>query len=117
MEDSHDFGWASAKGSHAVLLSKMEEGRKLRKWIRFEELMLTGLPLYLKVFITTKNRVARTNPCHVDITRKSPAHTKGTIKLVEGYIYIYVATVIPRQKHCTFTERLQQNKKTNRALQ
>ena len=27
MEDSHDFGWASAKGSHAVLLCKMEEGR------------------------------------------------------------------------------------------
>ena len=27
MEDSHDFGWAAAKGSHAVLLCKMEEGR------------------------------------------------------------------------------------------
>ena len=27
MEDSHDFGWASAKGSHAILLCKMEEGR------------------------------------------------------------------------------------------
>ena len=27
MEDSHDFGWASVKGSHAVLLCKMEEGR------------------------------------------------------------------------------------------
>ena len=27
MEDSHDFGWAAVKGSHAVLLCKMEEGR------------------------------------------------------------------------------------------
>ena len=27
MEDSHDFGWASAKVSHAVLLCRMEEGR------------------------------------------------------------------------------------------
>ena len=27
MEDSHDFGWSSAKGAHAVLLCKMEEGR------------------------------------------------------------------------------------------
>ena len=27
MEDLHDFGWAAAKGSHAVLLCKMEEGR------------------------------------------------------------------------------------------
>ena len=27
MEDSHDFGWSSAKGSHAVLLCRMEEGR------------------------------------------------------------------------------------------
>ena len=27
MEDSHDFGWAAAKGSHAVLLCKIEEGR------------------------------------------------------------------------------------------
>ena len=27
MEDSHDFGWSAAKGSHAVLLCKMEEGR------------------------------------------------------------------------------------------
>ena len=27
MEDSHDFGWAAAKGAHAVLLCKMEEGR------------------------------------------------------------------------------------------
>ena len=26
MEDSHDFGWSSAKGSHAVLLCRMEEG-------------------------------------------------------------------------------------------
>ena len=27
MEDSHDFGWNAAKGGHAVLLCKMEEGR------------------------------------------------------------------------------------------
>ena len=27
MEDSHDFGWSSAKGSHAVLLCKMEENK------------------------------------------------------------------------------------------
>ena len=27
MEDFHDFGWSSAKGSHAVLLCRMEEGR------------------------------------------------------------------------------------------
>ena len=27
MEDSHDFGWAAAKGTHAVILCKMEEGR------------------------------------------------------------------------------------------
>ena len=27
MEDSHDFGWNAAKGAHAVLLCKMEEGR------------------------------------------------------------------------------------------
>ena len=26
MEDSHDFGWSAAKGAHAVLLCKMEEG-------------------------------------------------------------------------------------------
>ena len=27
MEDAHDFSWASAKGSHAMLLCKMEEGK------------------------------------------------------------------------------------------
>ena len=27
MEDSHDFSWSAAKGAHAVLLYKMEEGR------------------------------------------------------------------------------------------
>ena len=27
MEDSHDFGWSSAKGSHAVLLCKMEDNK------------------------------------------------------------------------------------------
>ena len=27
MKDSHGFGWAAAKSSHAVLLCKMEEGR------------------------------------------------------------------------------------------
>ena len=27
MEDSHDFGWNAAKGCHAVLLVKMEEGK------------------------------------------------------------------------------------------
>ena len=27
MEDSHDFGWSSVKGSHTVLLCRMEEGR------------------------------------------------------------------------------------------
>ena len=27
MEDSHDFGWQSAKGAHAVLLCKMEENK------------------------------------------------------------------------------------------
>ena len=27
MEDSHDFGWQVAKGCHAVLLVKMEEGK------------------------------------------------------------------------------------------
>ena len=27
MEDAHDFSWASAKGSYAVLLCKMEEGK------------------------------------------------------------------------------------------
>ena len=26
MEDAQDFGWASAKGAHGVLLSKMVEG-------------------------------------------------------------------------------------------
>ena len=28
MEDSHDFGWASAKGSHAVLLCRMQEAHR-----------------------------------------------------------------------------------------
>ena len=27
IEDSHDFGWSSAKGCHAVLSVKMEEGK------------------------------------------------------------------------------------------
>ena len=27
MEDSHDFGWQAAKGCHAVLFVKMEEGK------------------------------------------------------------------------------------------
>ena len=27
MDDSHDFGWKTAKGAHAVLLCRMEEGR------------------------------------------------------------------------------------------
>ena len=27
MEDTHDFGWSSAKGAHAVLLCRMEEGK------------------------------------------------------------------------------------------
>ena len=27
MEDSHDFGWQAAKGSHAVLLCRMEDGK------------------------------------------------------------------------------------------
>ena len=27
MEDAQDFGWASAKGAHAVLLCRMEEGK------------------------------------------------------------------------------------------
>ena len=29
-EDAHDFSWASAKGSHAVLLCKIEEGKVQR---------------------------------------------------------------------------------------
>ena len=27
MEDAHDFGWASAKGAHALILCKMEKGK------------------------------------------------------------------------------------------
>ena len=39
MEDSHDFGWAAAKASHAVLLCRMEEGKV--KWGK--PIRLTGL--------------------------------------------------------------------------
>ena len=27
MEDAHDFGWASAKGAHALVLCRMEESK------------------------------------------------------------------------------------------
>ena len=27
MEDAQDFGWASAKGGHALILGRMEEGK------------------------------------------------------------------------------------------
>ena len=44
MEDAQDFGWASAKGAHAVLLCRMEEGKiKWRKLIGSGVLMHRNL--------------------------------------------------------------------------
>ena len=36
MEDAQDFGWASAKGAHAVLLCRMEEGKV--NWAKTEKI-------------------------------------------------------------------------------
>ena len=36
MEDAQDFGWATAKGAHALILCRMEEGKV--DWLSFEKL-------------------------------------------------------------------------------
>ena len=67
MEDSHDFGWAAAKSSHAVLLCKMEEGRvhwnqvdKIDRIRRVHAQRLSGPPAQYQAH---KQSSAKVTPC------------------------------------------------------
>ena len=70
----------------------------MTKLIGSDKLMLIDLLLSLKVPRTIKNQVAKTNPCHVDTTKRTLVHTKVTMKLEEDYTFTYVATAIHKVK-------------------
>ena len=92
-------------------------GMKPTKLIGSVELMLIDLLFSLKVPRTLKNQVAKTNPCHVDTTKRTLVHTKVTTKLGENYTFTYVATAIYKVKMLCTPLRIVEKQKTSRALQ
>ena len=97
----------------------MEElhGMKPTKLIELGELMLIGPHRHIKTLKVTKNQEIKNILCPVDIFRKTPVHTKVTIKLGEDYIYISVPIVILREEMWHIHLRNVEKQKTSKALQ
>ena len=101
MEDSHDFGWALAKGSHAVLLCKMEEGRitwdetnKIDRVRRAYAHRSTSQPQGAH----NKKLLVKIIQPHVGIIKITPAHIKEIMKLEVDCIFTSVVNVILKAK-------------------
>ena len=87
MEDSHDFGWQNAKGSHAVLLCKMEDNK-----ISWNQGSPTLIPK-----VKLKSRMTK-NPSHAGFINVALAHIGQTMKLVAKCICTSAPTVILKGK-------------------
>ena len=122
MEDSHDFGWSSAKGSHAVLLCKMENK------INWSETQKIDRVRQVHAQRSSHNYHAKSkaskNPITCKFFQKGSCHQK-TDHEINGQMYLHVCQNCfqqgkshphpakdcrTRSKNC-FPERLIVNKK------
>ena len=71
MEDTQDFGWASAKGAHALILCRMEEGKV--DWLSADKL----------------NRLRRAHVQNVLISNTSNAHSSKSRNETQGVLCKY----------------------------
>ena len=117
MEDSHDFGWQAAKGSHAVLLCRMEDGKitwdetsKIDRVRRAHAQRLTsGHPQ--NVQSKKGERKDRAIPCKF-FQKDSCSHTKD--HETNGQLYLHVCSICHSQgKSLTHTSSTCRNRTKN----
>ena len=120
MEDAQDFGWASAKGAHAVLLCRMEEGKV--NWKMTERIDRIRRAHAQKIVNNPAKKSNSDTP--VNSTRIKNAHTKWIIKLQANFTSTYVASVahwenvsLTHSKIAEIQKKWQMIQKTNEALQ
>ena len=91
MEDSHDFGWSAAKGAHAVLLCKMEEGRV--NWGDTHKIDRIRRAHAQKVqnFSSQKRMQSKDNPTPCRYFQKSTCSHK-TDHETNGHTYLHVCS-------------------------
>ena len=94
IEDSHDFGWSAVKGTHAILLCKMEEGRvssdQTHEIDRIRRAYATRVPSLSAV----KRRQSKDTLTPCKFYQKGLVCIKQTTRLMAIHIYMYVATAL-----------------------
>ena len=79
MEDSHDFGWQNAKGSHTVLLCKMEDNKIT--WDETNKIDRVRRIQTLVPKVKLKSQMIK-SPSHAGFINVAPAHMGQIMKLV-----------------------------------
>ena len=97
MDDSHDFGWKTAKGAHAVLLCMMEEGRVT--WQDTDKIDRIRRAHAQKVHHVASGSnfrriYGKDSPTPLGTSRRVVVHKKGTMKIMDTPIYMYVADAL-----------------------
>ena len=119
MEDSHDFGFSAAKGSHAVLLCRMEEGHiTWNETHKIDRVRRAYDPLRNhKILMSRKNQVSKTHPCPAGTFKRMHVLTKLTMTSMAVHTYMSVVSVTPRVRQLPIHPRSVVKQKTSRALQ
>ena len=96
MEDSHDFGWGAAKGAHAVLLCKLEEGRlnwaetsKIDRIRRAHAHKVQNLSTGVQ---NSKRTSPKDQPTHCKFFQKSTCSHKADHEM-NGHMYLHVCSL------------------------
>ena len=123
MEDSHDFGWSAAKASHAVLLCRMEEAKvtwgETNKIDRIRRAHAQRIAHTHLVHQIARKTIVGTVPPLANFTKRAVALTKLIRSPMATFTYMYVQTVLPREKTMPTQVRIAGvlHQKTNEALQ
>ena len=102
MEDSHDFGWSSAKGCHVVLSVKMEEGKT--NWSDIDKIdrvrrIHAQMSAQTQNIAASNRKTVGTNLSHVNFTRRALVARNMTTRIMGNCIYMYVLTAMPMVNH------------------
>ena len=121
MEDANDFSWASAKGSHAMLLCKMEEGKL--QWsdtLKIDRIRRAHAQRFTQQNQTQNSQKKRTaRECLANFTKRAHASTKQITTRVQSFISTFDQSVPPRAKNTGTQQKIAGYlvQKTNQALQ
>ena len=105
MENSHDFGWSAAKGAHAVLLCKMEEGRVHWDDTHKIDRIRRAHAQKVQTLVLKNERSQKTIPLQVGISKNRLVRIRRIMRQMVVHIYTYAAIALQMERNIDTPQR------------